>query len=325
MAEVIPCSALQDISATTITLTGLPALPEGRIPLLSSLNAPSISKTINSTCATFNNGGLATSSRVSCSDLWAGQQLQQEFVLLSVFLDVYFQCSDVCNSTDLNIGTVEANSTACSHVLDANLVVGSGLDVASQALDSFIISPCLQRYRCLDDFCAGVFNLDVMAESGQRLGDSARPLALILNLSSAANAYALLHVSATSLYAESHMDGESSQVVISGANAPGIVIGEYAISFNLLVTNPSIPMRSSPIVTVVGSSGVIEGIGVSCAVLFVIATIGLANVNFSVPSQLCTDVIEDGCSKLGGPNALKTRFPGSIMTGAIERPFIQVN
>ena len=41
-------------------------------------------------------------------------------------------------------------------------------------------------------------------------------------------------------------------------------------------------------------------------------------------SQLCSDVIVDGCSAIGLPNALTTVLSGSVMSAALDRPFFQV-
>ena len=244
-------SLLQNINATFITISGLPSLPAGRIPLLPSSKTPYSSQTVTSNCSSSPIGiGL---SQLNCNDIWDTKQDWHNDVLLSAVLDIYVQCSE---------DFMESNTTSDLGILSASFLA------SLQQINSFIPSPCIQKRNCHGEYCAAIIDLDVLDEARESLQEASASLAVVLNCSSSKSnitrltrGYTLLQVRSTSQYAVSYADGASSNVIVSGATAPDIVDGEYSISFSILVNNPS-SAQAAPTVTVIGASGVIQEIGV---------------------------------------------------------------
>ena len=203
---------------------------------------------------------------MNCSDLWAAQPLQQSYVLFSSLLRFYLLCPDSCYGTNqaeaMGTSGFNASSLACPNILGVILVVGENADKRIFSQDSFAPSPCTSRIQCTGSWCAGLLDLDVIASSGQIIGDPPLPLALIVSLSSPTEAYTILSTRSTPEYALSSSD----TLTISGVTAPELVQGENTILFRLILLNPSISTGSAS-VSVLAASGVIQGVGVSAHTL----------------------------------------------------------
>ncbi len=187
-------------------------------------------------------------------------------MLLSTLLSVEMKCPIEClnNMEDIHFSsfnqTASLDSNTCPMVLGAFLAVGSP-EAVKYSVESFIPSPCLQKLQCSNFWCSVLVNLDLLSIFKAIAGSEApAPVSLLLNLSMTVEVRTLLSTRSTVQYAISNPD---TGVTVSGSVTPDMITGDNSISFRLFLPNPHVAQPSAARVTVVGVSGVIEGIGVS--------------------------------------------------------------
>ena len=240
-------------------------------------------------------------------------------MLLSALLGVELKCPIEClNGTDdRNFSSLNQDET-CPTVLGAFLAVGTPSPVR-YSIESYIPSPCLQKLQCSNFWCSVFVNLDLLSIFSDISGNKEpAPVSLLLNLSAKSEVRTVLSTRSTVQYALSDSD---AGVTVSGAVAPDMIDGDNSIFFRLFLLNPRFAQPSAAHVTIVGVSGVIEGIGVSILNYGFFSTIASAFESFTL--QVCSDVIAEGCTEMGKPNALTTLLSGSVMSSGAERPFFQ--
>jgi hypothetical protein len=252
---------VQNLNATSLTLTGIPSIPLGRIPILPDAGA--MKKTFETNCQ------VEANANVMCHDLWGGHQFQDSAVLLSALLQVELQCPNECLNRfeDRNFSSLNQSTDfeTCPNVLGAILAVGLP-ESTKYYIESYIPSPCLQKMQCSHSWCSVLVDFDLLGISRNIVGSGAQaPVSLLLNLSMQLEVRTVLSTRSTVQYALSNPD---TGVIVSGTTAPDMIDGDSSIFFRLFVLNPPIAQASDARVTVVGTSGVIEGIGVRVSYYF---------------------------------------------------------
>jgi hypothetical protein len=250
----------QNPNATSLTLTGISSIPPDRIPLLPAAGA--IKNSFETSC----NKEANASADVYCNDLWNGHQFDVNTVLLSALLQIEVQCPSECFSAyGQNVGSLEESTDSdpdtCPNVLGAFLTVGDA-DAIKSPISSYIPNPCLQKLKCSNPWCSVVLDLDLLGVLKSSTGNGAPThVSLLLNFSIPTRVRTVLSTRSTSQYALSNPN--TGEVVVSGATAPDLINGENDIIFRLFVLNPPVAQQSAAHVTIIGSTGVIQGIGVS--------------------------------------------------------------